>query len=655
MPRRRRHPIADGRSTPSSTNSPRRPMSSSSTRRPWFPSRRWSPREPSAGPAARDTHAGARPARAETAAHRRPGLFGRARQRSAGSSTAAPAARTRSTRRTDRTIVVTASRYSLASDVPEVHTFLSQEELEALPRLAEDALKVVHRLPGAASNGLAGLAHMRGGDTNETLVMLDGLPLYEPFHLRLLQSPASVLDERIIDGIDVYAGGFTANYGDRMSAIINARSLRPDADAYYELGLSLMHANALASHRFAGGRGQWLASFRRSNLDEIADVFDSTLGEPKYMDGFARVDYEWSPSTRGSLHTLLASDHAEITNPAGDRARRRGVLERLRLGHAHARLVRATERDGDRLVHRRRGRAQGGGLRTRQAHRRRRRRARLRRARPEARCQLHDRPLAAACRHRRAHARGNLRLRRQRRLRGRLPVSRCPGAGHLARARTRALRRTLRGVLHGAWPADGCTHGRAGPALGRGDLRRRRRQPARTATEPGLERRGEARDCSRARAASSSSRASRNCRSRMASPSFRRHSMPITTSSGWNATSTRLHAAHGGVPEELRRPAHTLRKPVRPAVAGAGAALGSHRDRAVLGDRRRRRTAVDAQAGRRLERLVQLRLVACRRSHRRQRDPAQLGPDPYPEPRHALVLGTRGRPRSPPSTTRAGQ
>ena len=126
-----------------------------------------------------------------------------------------------------------------------------------------------------------------------------------------------MLDERIIDGIDVYAGGFTANYGDRMSAIINARSLRPDADAYYELGLSLMHANALASHRFADGRGQWLASFRRSNLDEIADVFDSTLGEPKYMDGFARVDYEWSPSTRGSLHTLLASDHAEITNPAG--------------------------------------------------------------------------------------------------------------------------------------------------------------------------------------------------------------------------------------------------------------------------------------------------------------------------------------------------
>jgi hypothetical protein len=214
-------------------------------------------------------------------------------------------------------VVVTASRYTLAADIPEVHAFLSQQELEALPRLAEDALKAVHRLPGAASNGLAGLAHMRGGDANETLVLLDGLPLYEPFHLRLLQSPSSVLDERIIDGLDVYAGGFTAEYGDRMSAIIDARSLRPDADAYYELGLSLMHASALASHRFADGRGQWLASIRRSNLDEVADILRSDIGEPTYLDGFARVDYEWSPATRGSLHMLLANDKAEITNPEG--------------------------------------------------------------------------------------------------------------------------------------------------------------------------------------------------------------------------------------------------------------------------------------------------------------------------------------------------
>ena len=192
-------------------------------------------------------------------------------------------------------IIVTASRYPLAADVPDVQTSLTQTEIDALPRFADDVLKTVHRLPGAASNGLSGLAHLRGGDTNETIILFDGLALYEPFHLRLLQGPTSVLDERVVGGLDVYAGGFTAEYGDRMSAVIDARSVHPDADAYYELGLSLLHTNALASHRFADGRGQWLAAVRRSNLGEVSDILGSDLGEPNYVDGFVRVDYDWTP------------------------------------------------------------------------------------------------------------------------------------------------------------------------------------------------------------------------------------------------------------------------------------------------------------------------------------------------------------------------
>ena len=213
-------------------------------------------------------------------------------------------------------IVVASSRYSLSADVPDAHTLLTQEEIEGLPRFAEDALKAVHRLPGAASNGLSGLANIRGGEANETLVVLDGLPLYDPFHLQLLLSPASLLDPRTLSGLDVHAGGFTAEFGDRMSAVIEATSVRPDADRYYELGLSLFHAQALASQRFADGRGQWLAAVRRSNLDEVADFVESEIGEASYVDGFGRVDYEFSPRTRGRLHVLMSADSAEVTNAA---------------------------------------------------------------------------------------------------------------------------------------------------------------------------------------------------------------------------------------------------------------------------------------------------------------------------------------------------
>jgi outer membrane receptor protein involved in Fe transport len=211
-------------------------------------------------------------------------------------------------------IVVAASRYSLASELPDAHTLLTQQEIEGLPRLADDSLKAVHRLPGAASNGLSGLANIRGGVADETQVMLDGLTLYEPFHLRLLLNPVSVLDPAILSGLDVHAGGFTAEYGDRMSAVIGARSLRPEGDGYYELGASLFHLGALASHRFAEGRGQWFASVRRSNLDEAADLVDSKIGESNYVDAFARLNWEFAPGTRASLYTLLADDRLDVQN-----------------------------------------------------------------------------------------------------------------------------------------------------------------------------------------------------------------------------------------------------------------------------------------------------------------------------------------------------
>lgn len=211
-------------------------------------------------------------------------------------------------------VVVAASRYSLSAEYPDAHTFLTQAEIEGMPRLAGDSLKAVHRLPGAATNGIAGLPYMRGGVANETLVSLDGFPLYEPFHLKVLLSPTSLLDPSIVDALDVHAGGYTAEFGDRMSAVIDATSVHPEADQQYQLGLSLFNASLFAFNRFDDGRGQWLVAARRSNLDEIANLVDASYGELRYSDGFARVDYEFTPDTRGSLHVLASHDKADVTN-----------------------------------------------------------------------------------------------------------------------------------------------------------------------------------------------------------------------------------------------------------------------------------------------------------------------------------------------------
>lgn len=211
-------------------------------------------------------------------------------------------------------IVVTTSQYTLGRDNLGSRTTLTQDELQSLPALAGEPLRAVDRLPGAATNGLSGLANIRGGQSNETAIVLDGLTLTEPFHLKDFFSPVSDLDPAIVGSFDVYAGGFPVDFGGRMSAVVDVTSIEPPEDHAYELGLSLFHASGLASGFFDGGRGRWLVTGRLSNLHTVADLVNDELGEPKYLDSFLKVAWDLSDQTSVALRTLFAQDDIELND-----------------------------------------------------------------------------------------------------------------------------------------------------------------------------------------------------------------------------------------------------------------------------------------------------------------------------------------------------
>lgn len=214
-------------------------------------------------------------------------------------------------------VVVQTSRYAVAAPVGGSHAFLDQAQVATLPRLGDETLQSVQRLPGVAVNGFSSIGPVRGGLPNETAIMLDGLRLYEPFHLKNYLTPVSLLDSRIIDGIDVYFGGFPAVYGDRMSAVIDARTINPDIAQYYELGLTLFHASALAAFSFHDEAGHALISARRSNLGELSQLAENDVGKPQYADGFSRLTYQVNDSTRVSFNSLLSTDEIRAVRNSG--------------------------------------------------------------------------------------------------------------------------------------------------------------------------------------------------------------------------------------------------------------------------------------------------------------------------------------------------
>lgn len=205
-------------------------------------------------------------------------------------------------------IVVTTSLHRLNYTRPDTHTYLDRELVSRIPATADEAVRITHRLPGTASGGVSAQSHVRGGDANEVLFLLDGLRLYEPYHLKDFQAFTTIINANAIGGMDFYTGAYPAHYGDRMSGVLSIELREPEKPAETELALSFFNASLLSAGMFGdNNEGDWLVSARRGNLDLIVDVIDPELGSPDYRDYLLHVGWDFGPRAHLSAN-LLASD-----------------------------------------------------------------------------------------------------------------------------------------------------------------------------------------------------------------------------------------------------------------------------------------------------------------------------------------------------------
>ena len=210
-------------------------------------------------------------------------------------------------------VVVTTSRYRLDS-LPVMPILLESADLGLLPDLGDDPLRATARLPGAAAGDLSAKSNLRGGEVDETLVRFDGLRLFNPFHFKDFQSIFSTIDPAIVRGIEVYTGAFPASYGDRMSGVISIDSLSAANAPQGELALSLYNTSARFARSFDEGRGEWLLSARRSNLDTVLDLANEDRGEPGYTDMYGRLGYQITDTLALTGSALRFDDDLELND-----------------------------------------------------------------------------------------------------------------------------------------------------------------------------------------------------------------------------------------------------------------------------------------------------------------------------------------------------
>lgn len=94
------------------------------------------------------------------------------------------------------------------------------KQLEALPQGVEtDVFRSIKQMPGVQSTSdVSAQYYVRGGGGDQNLVLIDGVTLYNPFHALGL---FSAVDPDIINNLEFYKGGFSAEYGGRLSSVMN--------------------------------------------------------------------------------------------------------------------------------------------------------------------------------------------------------------------------------------------------------------------------------------------------------------------------------------------------------------------------------------------------------------------------------------------------
>lgn len=97
---------------------------------------------------------------------------------------------------------------------------ISSKEIENIPQGVEtDIFRSLQFIPGVQSSGdISARYYVRGSPTNENLVLINGVTIYNPFHAFGF---FSVIDPDIINNVEFYKGGFTAEYGGRLSSVMN--------------------------------------------------------------------------------------------------------------------------------------------------------------------------------------------------------------------------------------------------------------------------------------------------------------------------------------------------------------------------------------------------------------------------------------------------
>lgn len=216
-------------------------------------------------------------------------------------------------------ISVSAFRQDKARETQTSIIKITPKEISQIPTIGgtPDLAQYLQILPGVIFTGdQGGQLYIRGGPPIQNKVLYDGMVVYQPFHSIGL---FSVFDVDMLKNVEVYTGGFNAEYGGRISSVMDITTRDGNKNRFSgKFDISTFGAKALIEgpiHRAKNENdvsASFILSVKNSYLQQSSKIFYSyidTNGLPyNYLDIYGKIALNTSNGSKVSFFGFNFSD-----------------------------------------------------------------------------------------------------------------------------------------------------------------------------------------------------------------------------------------------------------------------------------------------------------------------------------------------------------
>jgi hypothetical protein len=220
-----------------------------------------------------------------------------------------------------KAVEVSAEREAQKTEVRTSVTKITPKEIRSVPSVGgePDLAQYLQVLPGVVFSGdQGGQLYIRGGTPIMNKVLLDGMIVYNPFHSIGL---FSVFDTDVMRNAEIYTGGFPADYGDRISSVMdittrdgNKRRYGGKISATTFSSKLIFEGPIKKQKENGGGSSSFLLSYKNSYLDQSSKALYSYIDEDglpfNFQDFYGKISLNGENGSKLNLFGFDFSDNA---------------------------------------------------------------------------------------------------------------------------------------------------------------------------------------------------------------------------------------------------------------------------------------------------------------------------------------------------------